>query len=363
MIQLICIVLIPIGIALQGIVENQNRILSNFFQYGPICILAIYSIPRFSLKNGILPKVFVGFFLTSFISLLVQKQPITIEGLRDTAIIATTYLALSGKFRFSWKRFELYAWSLCSSFVALSLFRNGLPKSINFLEGESNWEHHTLGFALPICFLFAIHKSKKLLALICAILSLFAMKRIAILAICGSFCILFTRFSRKIRIFLTFILGTTLFTISNNLDRISLYLKKEVPEIAKFRDFFSGRDSMLAAIKKTLFPSSLNWEVAFGHGPGFASTTAQKLFGAFLKHIHNDYIRIFLDYGIQGTIFWISVFSFLAGKDRFGFALAFYQLVIFTTDNTFVYYPHLVTFYLLIRSLEENQSFVSTQRV
>jgi O-antigen ligase len=81
-----------------------------------------------------------------------------------------------------------------------------------------------------------------------------------------------------------------------------------------------------------------------------------------LKHIHNDYIRIFLDYGIAGSIFWLAVLSRLASLSKLGFCLALYQLIVFSTDNTFVYYPHLVTLYLFAKLYDHPERACLTAR-
>lgn len=358
MIPLLIAIFVPAGIALQGIIEEKSRALSNVCQYGPIVLLALYALAchaaaacanssqRLTGRNFLISTVFLGFALTTVCSLFASGLSATTGGLRDTLIVAVTFFALAAPFRWTPQHFHYFAWSHCISFIILSLIRNGSPAEMNVIEGDSPWEHHTLGFVLPICFLFAFTNKNLPLMAVSGLLSLFAMKRIAIIALAAVLVISLVRLSATPRAVITLTLGILLFLGSHYLDLIIEFLQAVYPELKEFRDIFSGRGPLVATVRDAAYSQSGWVSILFGNGPGFASQLAVELLSEELKHIHNDYIRIFLDYGLVGSVFWLVILTKLAMSSRLGFCLAIYQMIVFSTDNTFVYYPHLVTLYL-----------------
>lgn len=361
MIRFVIIAGVPIGIALQGIIEEKSRALSNVCQYGPIVLLAIYGLAcqaaakfakhpeRLLGQSPMMSVLFLGFALTTCFSLFASGLDLPPGGLRDTMIVGVTYFALAAPFRWEPRHYHLFSWIHCISFVVLSLVRAGSPADLNVIEGDSPWEHHTLGFVLPMCFFYAFLAKDLPLMAFSGCLTILAMKRVAIIAMVISIAASFLAPSAKPRALICLILGLVLFLGSHYLDLIIEFLQNTVPEIKDFRDLFSGRGPLVKTVRETAYAEAGWVNVLFGNGPGFASKLAVELLSAELKHIHNDYIRIFLDYGIVGSVFWLAVLIRLGSMSKLGFCLALYQMTVFSTDNTFVYYPHLVTLYLFAK--------------
>jgi hypothetical protein len=217
------------------------------------------------------------------------------------------------------------------------------------VEGDSPWEHHTLGFVLPVCCLFAYFARDLPLMGVSGILSLLAMKRIAIIALAAVVVLSLLRLSSRPRAIVTLVLGVFMFLGSHYLDLVIELLHALCPELKEYRDLFSGRGTLVATVRESAYGQAGWLSILFGHGPGFASKLAVELLSEELKHIHNDYIRIFLDYGLAGAAFWLIVLTKLASLSRVSFCLVMYQMIVFATDNTFVYYPHLITLYLFAK--------------
>jgi hypothetical protein len=361
MIRFLVIFGVPIGIALQGIIEEKSRALSNVCQYGPIVILAIYGLAcqaaaKFSKhpenlrgQSPMMSLLFLGFALTTCFSLFASGLDLRPGGVRDTMIVAVTYYALSAPFCWKPGHYHLFCWVHCVSFVVLSFVRSGSPADLNVIEGDSPWEHHTLGFVLPMCFFYAYLAKDLPLMAFSGCLTILAMKRVAIIAMVISLAASFLTPSAKPRALICLVLGIVLFLGSHYLDLIIEFLQNVVPEIKDFRDLFSGRGPLVKTVRETAYAEAGWVNVLFGNGPGFASKLAVEVLSTELKHIHNDYIRIFLDYGIVGSLFWLAMLARLASMSKLGYCLALYQMTVFSTDNTFVYYPHLVTLYLFAK--------------
>jgi len=360
MIQLLIILLVPVGIALQGIIEDRSRALSNVFQYGPIILLGVYGLAclaasvvkepkRLIGRNPLMPTLFIGFALMTTLSLMASNLATRPGGIRDTLIVGVTLFGVAAPFRWTSRHFHYFVWVQCISFAVLSVIRNGSPTSLNLIEGYSPWEHHTLGFVLPVCFLYAYFEKSIPLMALSGLLSVLAMKRIAIIALIAVLILSVLPLSKKPRVLICLVIGVLMFLVSHYLDLLIEVVQVLWPESKDFRDLFSGRGPLVATVREKAYSETGMAAVIFGNGPGYASKLAVELLSADLKHIHNDYIRIFLDYGIFGSIFWLSVLARLAAISKLTFCLALYQLIVFTTDNTFVYYPHLVAFYLMAK--------------
>jgi O-antigen ligase len=87
-------------------------------------------------------------------------------------------------------------------------------------------------------------------------------------------------------------------------------------------------------------------EWLFGHGPGFSNMAAESI--SSLRHLHNDWFKLLIDYGLVGTILIVWGMVLVYARCAGGIALLAYFSFIMVTDNPLVYfYVHFVSFMLL----------------
>ena len=95
----------------------------------------------------------------------------------------------------------------------------------------------------------------------------------------------------------------------------------------------------------------LNW--FFGFGPGYSTAFLQTSFefdGKNFQLLHNDFLRILVDYGILGLSVTVIGFLKALNGNRVISAFAVYSVFIFMTDNVATYLIYWIVLILLLRT-------------
>lgn len=95
----------------------------------------------------------------------------------------------------------------------------------------------------------------------------------------------------------------------------------------------------------------LNW--FFGFGSGYSTSllqTSHELVGKNFQLLHNDFLRILVDYGVLGLSAIVAGFLKAINGNRVVSAFAIYSVFIFVTDNVATYLVYWICLVLLLRT-------------
>ncbi|HEY7296358.1 MAG TPA: hypothetical protein VH684_00360 [Xanthobacteraceae bacterium] len=123
-------------------------------------------------------------------------------------------------------------------------------------------------------------------------------------------------------------------------------------------DFYLlGRYEFASAITDNLRNSSLlTW--LFGHGPGAATRLIAEVFSV-RDEPHDDHLRIVYEYGIVGGVgLYLVIFAALR-RNIVGLYVFIYQMILFMTDNTLIYYYHWFAIWVVVNAYEDRQPELS----
>lgn len=219
--------------------------------------------------------------------------------------------------------------------------------SNSYLDSESQ-----LAFIFGLFLIFFAYQRKWGWALMAAIFTIFAYKRIAILAALGGLIVLLalSRFKNppiKPQIILAIVLATlnTLVVgfyyqvVSGSLDDLvhsTLGISTNL--------LLMGRQEIYARAFMHV-PSTL-----IGNGLG-STTEVLRALGS-LDILHSDVLKVFLEFGPMVFWLWMFVYYRIAADSVIGLALTVYLNVLFLTDNTLIYFQVMVPFYLLLHAAQ-----------
>lgn len=223
-----------------------------------------------------------------------------------------------------------------SSLRLLEMFRAGTGSGM--VEAYNSNE----GLLGPIYAVFFYAVGSKILFLLSVVMSVFGGKRIGLLALLAGFGFLFTatitkRFnSQRSRSVLLAIVFTVVSATAVNLTAISDWAHTSFDAVPDIEEIMLGRHKVGAALSEDISRRSLNrW--LFGAGPGAAEQEVVRATDGANRLPHNDWLKVYYDYGAIGLGFVILMFSWLFSSSRTAVALAIVTAVIMATDNVLVY--------------------------
>lgn len=326
---------------------------SSIFQYAPLLIL----LTIFALKERVQLKgvFFQNMLLFGFSILLtiVGGRAYGLFGIREFGVILATFFLYS--FTFSPKHEDIKQQSLAFglSYVIFKLITRPFPIDFNPIMGISSWEDNNYSYILGyFAVYFAVRGDRKLFWFN-YVLMMLAMKRTLILVVSLVALITFIRESslklkpfRRVEIFIAFFLLFMYVSLSVDV------LLDAVLELGLITDpkILTGRDYIVANIKALIDGSRTMITDVLGFGPGYSTIASQALLSNYINQVHNDYLRIALDYGLLGLITWTVIYAKFVKESSVAFFLMIVQTILFVTDNTFINFPVIFVMYGMIRS-------------
>jgi hypothetical protein len=293
-------------------------------------------------------------FLIFVLAGLVFSPLGTNEGLRD---IFFTFAGVSVAFLVGVPRVKLWhlfiglAVSMAIYFALFGDFRSGIKfdvsKSSSSFEGSFSF---MFGMLAP----FALMEKRYRLAILCVLMAVLSLKRIAVLsALVACFFVLLGE--KRARLILNppvmialncILLLAVLMYGYGSFDFLILEFTGE-----SSNEFGQGRKVLLAFPAIEIFSHPENF-VVFGQGPGSTYVLANKAFSSFTtaQRLHSDLLKIFYEYGF--IIFCLFI-GYMYSARRFSTRIAFlFMNVLFLTDNTLIYAFVLFLFVCCCRNVD-----------
>lgn len=226
------------------------------------------------------------------------------------------------------------------------------------LTSSEGFSETGMGLILPFLAALALLRRRWLELLAALVLSFLMYKRIGLIS--GSLTIIYmTLFynSQKYRGLIAFafiltILITSLFShaIMSNLsiivlDAFNLHINTNQLSMGRL----AGTEILLQALSQ-----SHVWEFLVGHGAGFVGhviSQSPTLYDNNFRLLHNDWLRIYVDYGAIGLAAVVFVFwKAMSSKTPWIAAAALYTAILFMTDNVATYSAYWFALAFVLRS-------------
>jgi O-Antigen ligase len=292
--------------------------------------------------------IFISLF-GYLLSFRIYDQSVVI---RDFLILLSPLVVFMFNQKFSINHiYYLFFCSLLSYFLWIGIDLLKFKGSLNFLTSNynTNAEFHNGVIFGGFFFIFLV-KRKWLFFLFTVLIILMTGKRSIILglipAVLISPLILWTSLSDKRSLLLTFLFASYIlcFFVGINILQVSEYLLKifDAGGNITVEKFLMGREVFVEYLYEEFFSQPFQFRI-FGNGGGQAD--------AFLMEVarpdwvikgktvnpHNDYLKIFFDYGIFGVISFFVIFYSFYAKTKVGILVFFFSLGIFFVDNSFIF--------------------------
>jgi len=244
---------------------------------------------------------------------------------------------------------NLYIYMILASLISLFLvlisesnYKNIIGEI--FIPSKTAFEGG-LAWAVPL-FIFASYYNKKYLYLIIfIILEILFFKRVALASIIFLFLLNIFKFKDKkiIENEIIYIFCCLFFVIFFTFFPIYFYdvirdLLLSIFDINISQNYLSaGRYDIYILLSEGVLNNRSFFQTIFGLSSGFTSNYLTYYYGENTL-LHNDFLRIYLDYGVIGiiivTIFVISSIN----KNAYYKTLALYTIILFCTDNVLTYF-------------------------
>ncbi|MDG1418794.1 MAG: hypothetical protein P8P99_13420 [Maricaulis sp.] len=232
--------------------------------------------------------------------------------------------------------------------ILTSTDATGLDLSVGSSSGRAE---SSFGLIVPIVF-FALYIQKRWMWSLVAIVICFLMfKRVAIIAMIlavGFDLVLIGQARNAFKQMLKPIAGVTLlaFTMLVSLNSVVFYETASIFLLDSFdlrispNALSSGRYYTVAVFTHRVL-DDVSWvQIVFGHGPGASSyylSNMTALGEGQFSLLHNDWLRIFTDYGLIGiSVVSVAFYKAVMSK-RFIAMVGVYTMVIFMSDNVATY--------------------------
>jgi O-Antigen ligase len=289
-----------------------------------------------------------AYSLVALLSLL-HNRGLGPYGIRDLAIIWSYLLVFTLHSSTPRGTVALAAVGL-SACLAIEAARDGFHLSINLLTSEGIVESG-LAFPLGIIVLYYLHEKRWLAAAIVFVLFFAASKRIAFVGALAALAfdpILRTlglsRHARWIAAALVAagsIVG--LFTMQI-FEWGADFIQRDGTSAS---DISLGRFDFARVLWEAINEGSLG-DLLFGFGPGAADATV--VAAGFVENPHNDWLKVFFDYGIAGFVAMHVAFFCLFSHSAFRRLIYIYTAILMITDNTLIYMFHQVIIFLVVQA-------------
>ncbi|OUD10445.1 hypothetical protein BVC71_02790 [Marivivens niveibacter] len=272
------------------------------------------------------------------------------------------------------KWFPTYFLFSCLITVAIRGLINGLSLSeIKFGLASSNIGTETsLGLITPLVAIFLFTKGQRVLGFLAIIVTVLMFKRIGLVALLTVLLIdtlQYTYFKKlkishsaattvKISIILTTatigLFPTEFYQIISNIyyNTTGNYVSPD--------HLSSGRYFALSVFTDNLIENLTTTTILFGNGAGYSTYFLGESSLLLDKHyplLHNDFLRMFSDYGLIGLFVGVLFLLKLAIKDRLSSNFSTYTSILFMTDNVLTYFVFWLVFIALLRAPHLDNKF------
>lgn len=234
--------------------------------------------------------------------------------------------------------------------LLIEAIRNGVGLNINFFSGDGIVES-VLAFPLGVVFLYYFHERKWVRTFIALFLLFAAFKRIALFAafiavfIDIGFRLLGGRGIDKYAAAAFVLVCSLVALLSDQL--FSLFIDVFAPQGLDANDISVGR-FQLATLLWDHVANHGSSHTVFGFGPGAADDLIDRK-GHIATNPHNDWLKLFFDYGIVGFAGAHVVLFILHARNTLGLMIYIYSAVLMMTDNTLIYTFYFVFVFLMMR--------------
>ena len=269
---------------------------------------------------------------------------------RDVLIIGT-YLMM---FAVSWTasvRDVFIVTLACFACMAIEAIQEGLHFSVDVLTSDGILES-VMAFPLGVIVLYAIGTRRLGFALLTALFFFAAYKRIALVAVVAVLAFEWVlailglaRYRRIIAVMLVITLSlTSLFSL-----QLFEYAAKMIGgENVSANSISLGRFEFSVAIWRQIDAASVV-KLLFGHGPGATDAIVQAAIDD-ASNPHNDWLKIFVDYGLFGFVLFHLIIIRLFSDGFLSVWLYIYTAIVMMTDNTLIYTFHYAIVLVVVRA-------------
>lgn len=269
---------------------------------------------------------------------------------RDLLIIGTYLLMYSVSWEATRREVAIMT-AACFVCMAIEALQEGISFNVDVLASDGILES-VMAFPLGIIVLYAVRTRRLVLGLLAGLLFFAAYKRIAILAVIGVLAfewaiVMFglTRQRRALALALVVLLSIgSLFSLQ--LFELSAALIGG--ENVSANSLSLGRFEFSVAIWREIQATPLV-KLLFGQGPGTADTIVQTAIDN-ASNPHNDWLKIFVDYGAFGFLLFHLILLRMFAGGSFAVQAYLYTAIVMTTDNTLIYTFHHVIMLVVLRA-------------
>lgn len=247
--------------------------------------------------------------------------------------------------------------------IMLMMTGDGTVLSGLSLEGSQTASESSFGLAIALVTIWAYYKKQNTLCIVSFLIVFLMFKRISILALMLTFAFDYARWgplSNKISdkmvtvlryVFLLFCIFMGLNSVGA-LDWFVEFLDARYGLIISADSLSSGRHFATGIFVIKLWSETNFWTFIFGQGPGYSTYTLATTTEIMDKHfplLHNDFLRMFSDYGVLGLVTAVVAGVKSLNGNRLLSAFSVYTLVLFLTDNVLTYLYYWIVFIALIK--------------
>lgn len=221
----------------------------------------------------------------------------------------------------------------------------------------------TFGLLTPLLALYFYHRGRNSLALVSIVLSILMFKRIAILAITISFLASIAYYWAKgssSRVLITGVVAATVILIcigsvfiNSIYEFIHPYFVELTGEYSSINNFTSGRHEIYNYLWKSRLDYQSLGQWIFGNGIGTTADMMNESAVTSFAHVsllHNDWLRILIDYGVIGIVIVLSSVLIVGSRSPFALGAALYTAILFATDNVSMYVFYWTFLFILLAS-------------
>ena len=369
--------IIPFFAGLKYLLGNSGigGAVGSLLLYGFISVIGIFSICKLKLNfNNTYLKFVVSYLALVALGLIINGfDKAFSEWSKEAVFIILPFIVFINKPKLKESLVEVVAIGILSAYylTTLILVIQGKRTLGFFLSYESllkgdtiGFTFHTIVFTFPL-FLIYFYQAKRIGFFISFFISLIlANLRIATFGFLLAFlCMVFLKsFLEKKKVrqgIVLFIFCITLFIALNFDTFIDVFL----PLIftSDSNKFTSGRYNFFKLAKDEVLSRMSFLQILFGNGCAYSTEFSMFNFKG-IQLLHNDYLKIFIDYGLSGfflfgyLLYQLSSYSYLCS------VLVVYQLTLFMSDNTLIYTPYVLCFLFFINIFESKGNSVKNNK-
>lgn len=256
--------------------------------------------------------------------------------------------------------FKYLLYSTFAAFIFLFFYSGSNYQFVIFTSASTSGSYD--GQESFLCLIYAfvfLQKAKKLESFLAIALCVLAGKRIALMGLCAGLLsiLLFYYFRKTAKIAfccLVFLISVTgigfAFVVETAFNSLSFLQGYNIEE------FMVGRYVMGSALSKSLFDQDFSTWI-FGSSAGAADNFIISLaFDSGVTNAHDDWLKIFYDYGFAGYIIYLSIFFLIFRKNIWTMGLGVATSVVMVTDNVLIYFFFQFPLFLAVTALGDQSS-------